>query len=1029
MSNFLIGPEHLEKVTDRASLFAFLKTALGWPVSEEDLFTYEVTLAEEIEQTAKVTRIVPFTANDPYLLILAEFTKPILRGSLRRILQGIRSDIRKRAAYNQASLENIVFLCAEPGYGGIRFAHFTEKAGRQPKLSVFGWDRDHVYETHTLRHENLPKLRMGVDENQKQNDLFEESIWHGSGTLWPDAWKVEKVTNDFFRKFEVLFNKAIDPKLSPPKDLITGFSGEPLRLFAQRVFNRLLFIRFLERKSWLSFNGRKDYLMALWENYEKNHAAGETFYASRLQPLFFSGLNMPEADRNPAISALIGDVPYLNGGLFEQEEDEKDPRIVVPDSAIEPFLTGLLYIYNFTVTESAPDDVEVAVDPEMLGKVFERLVNKDKRHSTGSYYTPRPIVSFMCREALKGVLPGQDALIDLHSVEGIDVETARCLLADISRLRIVDPACGSGAYLLGMLHEIHAIMSLLDTAAKGTSREDHARKLEIISNNLYGVDKEQFAVNIARLRLWLSLAVDYIGDVPEPLPNLDFKIEKGDSLTAPTPEQYAGSKAAFGRDIIVQKYFEAKSIYQNEHEPEAKARLKYEISSLRGKIFSWTHFERKRKSEKGPVYQRSEPGFDWWVDFSEVFADGGFDIVLANPPYVRQEELGKDYKEDRLKPVHPEVYAGTADLYVYFYSRAVQCLKPGGMLAFISSNKWFRAAYGTKLREHIADRCSILSITDFGDLPVFEATAYPMIFIAQKKGQADHNVPAPILTEPKTLDEPYPDVLAVIREHGLELPPEALAGSEWRLMDAESGNRKTMTEATCTPLNEYVPLTIYSGIKTGYNAAFIIDIEQRNSLVARHANSDGIIKPFARGRDTRKWHVRSGQEYLIYTPPGIDIDAYPAVKEHLSVYRQRLEARAVQQPWWELQQAQNRKGIWDSPKIVFPDIANAPRFALDYQGIYMDMTAFIMPFEDLYLLGVLNSEVTGEIVIGISATIRGGYFRYKRQYVEKIPIPNAPASDRASISALVEKCLSAKGVACEAWEAEINERVARLYGL
>ncbi len=1013
MNDLRISAGHLEKVTDRASLFAFLKNNLGWPVSEEDPFTYDVPVLDDVPQSADVTRIVPFTANDPYLLILAEFKKPILRGSLRRILQGIRSDIRKRAAYNQAGLESIVFICAEPSYAGIRFAHFTEKEGRQPKLSVFGWEQDRVYETRTLREFNLPNLRLATD-------LYGIPVWSGSTDRWRDAWKVEEVTKRFFGRFEELFNQAIDPELSLPKNLITGLSDDPLRLFAQRLFNRLLFIRFLERKGWLSYNGRQDYLMALWEDYQQRRTTDDTFYTDRLQPLFFSGLNRPASTRTARETALIGDVPYLNGGLFEQEEDEKNPRIAVPDAAVEDFLTGLLYDYNFTVTESTPDDEDVAVDPEMLGKVFERLVNKDKRHSTGSYYTPRPIVSFMCREALKGVLPGHDDLIDRHSVEGIDVETARRLLADTGRLRVLDPACGSGAYLLGMLHEINTIMSLLDTAAEGTAREDYDRKLDIIHSTLYGVDREQFAVNIARLRLWLSLAVDYTGDVPEPLPNLDFKVERGDSLTAPNPEGFSGAQGLLGHKATITALDSAKKRYQNAHTSEEKAAAFRDVEYQRREIDAWWP---DRKVPAG--------AFDWPLEFAEVFADGGFDIVLANPPYVRQEELGREYKEGSLRPAHPEVYAGTADLYVYFYSRAVQCLKPGGMLAFISSNKWFRAGYGAKLREHIAGKCSILSITDFGELPVFETAAtFPMIFVA-RKGKVEATTR---FTQVKSItEEPYPDVLTLIREQGQELPPEAINGSEWRLTDLESINIIRKMETSGVPLGEYVDGRIYRGVLTGFNKAFIIDGTTRAELIRQDPNSAEIIKPLAVGDDIRKWHIRERDRWLIVTKIGADMKRYPAVMKHLRQWQTELEDRWDKgEHWWELRPCAYY-AAFDEPKIVFPDIAKEPRFAFDRSSTCVNNTTYFIPGAEPYLSGILNSDAVWsfaqESFTALGDPHKGGRLRFIYQHVVNIPIPNAPASDREAISALVEKCLSAKGVACEAWEAEINERVARLYGL
>ncbi len=212
----------------------------------------------------------------------------------------------------------------------------------------------------------------------------------------------------------------------------------------------------------------------------------------------------------------------------------------VPDVALSPMIgpTGLFYRYNFTIEESTPLDIEVAVDPEMLGKVFEELVTG--RHESGSYYTPRSIVSFMCRETLKRYLAGAtqasrtaiDTLVDAHTIDDLTETNARDIIAALDSLSAVDPACGSGAYLLGLLHELVAVYrSLYSERLVRNPRSLYELKLRIISHNLYGVDIDQFATNIAMLRLWLSLAVE--AGEPIALPNLDFKIETGDSLLGP----------------------------------------------------------------------------------------------------------------------------------------------------------------------------------------------------------------------------------------------------------------------------------------------------------------------------------------------------------------------------------------------------------------------------------------------------------------------------------------------------------------
>ncbi|MBN1584237.1 MAG: class I SAM-dependent DNA methyltransferase, partial [Anaerolineae bacterium] len=357
-----------------------------------------------------------------------------------------------------------------------------------------------------------------------------------------EAFDVEAVTKHFFTTYRRVFEQ-VESSLSSIDD------DASRRLFTQRLFNRLLFLVFLERKGWLIFDGKYDYLQALWaahkEECRDNPGGCPNFARDRLLPLFFAGLNTAhEVDviginQGGFLQERIGQVPYLNGGLFEEDDLDRGGALV-PDEVWEPAFNDLLYHYNFTVTESTPLDIEVAVDPEMLGKIFEELVTG--RHESGSYYTPKPIVAFMCQEALYGYLrtacPGESPGAIAHFCYAHDATGLRDperVLTALRRVKICDPACGSGAYLLGMLHELFDLRAALFATRQVDARTAYERKLEIIQNNLYGVDIDPFAVNIARLRLWLSLIVEFETDAqhphPPPLPNLEFKIEVGDSLT------------------------------------------------------------------------------------------------------------------------------------------------------------------------------------------------------------------------------------------------------------------------------------------------------------------------------------------------------------------------------------------------------------------------------------------------------------------------------------------------------------------
>ncbi len=559
---------------------------------------------------------------------------------------------------------------------------------------------DHLHFVYPSFEGRQPSLRrMVVEKGLPRRTLVQQisniwANWQVSGDIRREldaAFDVEAVTRRFFTEYKLVFNGAMEK--------VTGFDGDhdAKNLYVQTLFNRLMFVYFISRKGWLEFEGNYEYLDAVWRDYDGS-ADQDNFYESRLSPLFFEGLNNPfnreVTSIDPTLRASIGSVPFLNGGLFEKTEFDRRDGVVVPDDAVRPILTQLFDRFNFTVMESTPLDVEVAVDPEMLGKVFEELVTG--RHESGSYYTPRPVVSFMCREALKGYLNARVGaadeakiarFVDEHSTRGIKINAARQIAAALESVKVIDPACGSGAYLLGMMQELIELQTTLFRAGVN-SKELYELKLQIIRDNLYGVDIDEFAVNITMLRLWLSLAIDITDTWPEPLPNLEFKILRGDSLLGPdpSPENLGELSSHWIRELDVVRL---KSDYMYAHDPKEKMLLRARVDSTQEKI----------RGAFGDAVL-SDDVVDWRVNFAEVFAGaGGFDVVVANPPYVRQEKIGTTKAE--LRRVYKDSSVARSDLYCYFYVRALQLLRAGGVQVFVCSNSWLDVGYGAKLQEHL----------------------------------------------------------------------------------------------------------------------------------------------------------------------------------------------------------------------------------------------------------------------------------------------------------------------------------------
>ena len=541
------------------------------------------------------------------------------------------------------------------------------------------------------------------------------------------AFDVEAVTKAFFGEYKRVFDLAIDN--------VDGFGSnkeekESKKFFVQTLFNRLMFIYFLQRKGWLTFKGKKGYLNALWKDY-KSSKYQSNFYVDRLKLLFFSGLNNPQSANlvrdNRVVYAAIGNPPFLNGGLFERTCLDRREGIEVPDDVVEQVLRNLFDKFNFTVIESTPLDIEVAVDPEMLGKVFEELVTG--RHESGSYYTPRPVVSFMCREALKGYLEGCETgltpeaiagFVDERDTVGVSLASAPYVAKALEEVTVVDPACGSGAYLLGMMQELVELRTALFDVGVDP-RSLYELKSHIIQRNLYGVDIDEFAVNIAMLRMWLSLAIEYEGDKPEPLPNLDFKVLQGDSLLGPdpSPDNY-GDLFRYRVNEVAAQLAGLKAQYMDA--TTGKNALKRKVECVQGEL-------------RMALADMPAPAdaVDWRVEFAEVLIRGGFDVTIANPPYVNMVEMDRTNSEYRAElRANYSVARGAFDIFVPFIERGLQILSLNGIMAYITPNKLLAAEYAKAVRSLVLDKTQLLSVTDLSDASIFTASVYPVIVVAKK---------------------------------------------------------------------------------------------------------------------------------------------------------------------------------------------------------------------------------------------------------------------------------------------------------
>lgn len=922
---------------------------------------------------------------------------------------------------------------------------------------------------------------------------------------WQEQFSVERVANRFYQEYAAVRNRIADALRQANRNhpVIATLSQDEGRAWATRQMGRILFLWFLQAKGWLGApngQGSPTYLRDLYAARQET-AAGE-YYRGLLLPLFFDA--MATGSAATVDHPQLGFIPYLNGGLFRRNslEDRIDDAgpVSLPDTVFDPAdndsLLGLLSRYRFTTQEATPDDQSVDPDPELLGRVFENLYQGDERHDTGTYYTPREIVHFMCREVLDGYLrdevPGlpADALDALRRRGGgmpeddekasppLDGVVADSLVDALETARICDPAVGSGAFLLGMMQEMTLLHRGLLLAKPGGDLPPEERydaisrlKRKIIVNNLHGVDLNPEAVEICRLRLWLSMVLD-IEEPPHAnenwaLPNLDFRIVAGDSLldraagiafkeSWPTPpalqigldlqnrlnqleRTIAQRKTQFDqtqrdpqelrrlRDLIARDQREILRIHIDDALSKAQEQLQLRQGIKGGKNSAKKAQEQVAQLQSlldGVVsndFALVQKPLLWPIAFPEVLREGnansGFDIVIGNPPYVRQEKMAAAQK-DGYGAAFPEVHGNTVDLYVYFYARALQIMRPGGWLSFITSNSFTKRDYGKGLRNHLANNVAIRNLIDFGETQIFDAAVEPYVLTGRKSAPAADTTVAGYNLYPQLAQGLGRSAgVAKVRE-GLSQLPELLTaaaapfrqtwlqGGEWRIETEETLSLFHRLMNMGKPLLEFADQRIYFGIKTGFNDAFVIDAAKRDALIAADPRSAEVIKPWLKGSDIKPWKAIPNREFLIAIQNSGDADAanpwagagseraaraifantYPAIYNHLRGFEDKLRPREDQGKfWWELRSCKYYYEFAE-PKIIWPQIGRKIRFAFDDTGVYPSNLTYIMPTDSPWLLAVLNSSLMEFLLCQITNTLPGGFTQLGNQYISRVPI-------------------------------------------
>lgn len=963
---------------------------------------------------------------------------------------------------------------------------------------------------------------------------------------WSDAFNVEKITKGFYLEFRALRDRLVEVLIreNPENPLLAirdnAAALSDLRRYVTRNLGRVLFLWFIQSKGWLDNDSH--YLLNLY-NSRCRTGRDYNFFRDALIPLFFEALAKKPEHRSETLR-LLGNLPYLNGGLFNQTgfedklygEEREHVDVIIPNAVFDPRMhasnaptvLGLLSSYRFTTRESTPDDQSLDPDPELLGKVFENL-NEDRK-KTGTYYTPREVVRFMCREALDGYLRHvtgiKEETLEALRLEALDPAATDIRLSPEERVRlekallevkVCDPAVGSGAFPVGMLQEIIQLLIGIEQSADVSISVGGQRVAEwkegVITNCLYGVDINPEAVDICHLRLWLSMVID--ADRPVPLPNLDFRFEAGDSLVDriadlpllnSLPSQIQMTIAVGGVPEAIHEMEKTRAKYALTDDPGEARRLRAavkeaQLNAVRVQIdelidqCSAAAKERatslKRILQLGPeeactrktqnkiavlgktidilkqFHAHLTPDapykkpFLWPVEFPEVFENGGFDIVVANPPYVRQEKLEPE-DQQAYAATYPEVYKGTADLLVFFFARAVHILKKNGRLAFITSNKFHRAGYGEGLRNYLPRELSVEHVVDFGDLEVFDAIAYPSILVASKKApRAETTTRVARLAHvirrdlaemgmpenPATVRERLENLDDLLERDGIaDFPQVLLRRDGWVLEDPKHVRLFDRLMEMGTPLGEFVKGRMYYGIKTGLNEAFVIDGAKRAELISADPKSADLIKPWLRGKDIKRWRPEWAGLYVIAIQSSADVAnknvwqhaktereartafkaAYPALHDYVSRFEDRLRPRADQGRWWWELRSCTYYAEFEQPKLIWATITPEPRFLWDDSGFYTNQKCYIAPGLPKWATAIMNSQLMFVLAAGTRLSEKqGGFYEWEKKYMAVLPIVTPDSRLKNELSAAVDLSSREPGI----HDAQVDNLVASLYGV
>ena len=901
-----------------------------------------------------------------------------------------------------------------------------------------------------------------------------------------DAFSVEALTRQFYQDLFEWYEWAVDDKSNitfPNNTAIEEDDRDDIEKKVIRMITRIMFVWFIKQKKLVPdkiFD--TNFLSTILKDFDPNSETDGNFYNAILQNLFFATLNREIKDEKgnvrrfakslkrdiktlyryaglftiseEEVIKLFSEVPFLNGGLFECQDKTRyidgvehcysfdgfsravgrfadgryKHRAIVPNILFfkpEKGLISILNRYNFTIEENSPEEQQVALDPELLGKVFENLLGaynpetkETARNQSGSFYTPREIVNYMVDESLMAYLGNDETVRSVFSRDFIydksKADEYKSIVERLKNVKVLDPACGSGAFPMGLLNKMVEVIERI------SPEEDiYSLKLSIIEKCLYGSDIQSIAAQITKLRFFISLICDCVKDETKPnfgiptLPNLETNFVSADSLIAKKKREaqldlFENPEIEILKEKLREvrhKHFSAKSASTKHRLREKDKEIREKLADLLSDVNNYNREDAKQMAEWDPYDQNAVSSFfdpEWMFGINEKF-----DIVIGNPPYVQLQNnsgvLAKKYADSNY-----QCFARTGDIYCLFYERGWQLLKDDGHLCFITSNKWMRAGYGEKIRQFFVDHTDTKLLIYFEEVKVFESATVDTNILLFSKSTSRHQTACAVASKKhkKCINN-----LRIFVQQELVMCDFNTADS-WVILSPIEQSIKRKIEAVGIPLKDW-DINIYRGVLTGCNEAFIINSTKRKEILANcqsaeeKERTEELIRPILRGRDIKRYGYEWAKLWLIATFPSrhYDIEQYPAVKEYLLSFSiERLEQTGIiheingkkfksrkktNNKWFETQDSISYWDLFFQPHICWKAVGRNLTFSIVPSGTFLTAPASFISAgsRNDYILAYLCSKVGRYYIYQNSDTTGAGDIMLNIQSLIRFPIP------------------------------------------